>query len=283
MECQTITLPHGLWVADACLRDATVRPVTADDALGVQELGPHASPAARAHHLLARCTTRLGPQTPVEPETVRDLVAGDREALLLALRRATFGDPLQAHAPCPACGQMLELDLRTSDLLLPPYPDPAPWYDLPPTEPGPARRFRLPTGRDLEAAAPRAGGDPDDAAGMLLLRCLAPDPEDPTGTTTLSPETRERIAARMAELDPQAELRLQTTCPACGESVATLFDAGSFLLAEVDRLAGDLLAEVHLLARHYHWTERDILGLSPARRQAYLDLVRSEQAVSGTP
>lgn len=279
MECQTITLPHGLWVADACLRDATVRPVAADDALWLQELGPRVSPAYRVHRLLARCTLRLGTLAPVDTEAVRDLAAGDREALLLALRRATFGDALQARAPCPACGQMLELDLRTSDLQLPPYPDSAPWYDLPPPEPGPVSRFRLPTGRDLEAAAHLAEADADAAAGLLLHRCLAPDPGISTVPSVLSRDTQARIATRMAELDPQAELILRTTCPACGDAVGTLFDAASFLLAEVDRLAGGLLDEVHILARHYHWAERDILGLCPARRQAYLRRLCGESAL----
>lgn len=34
-----------------------------------------------------------------------------------------------------------------------------------------------------------------------------------------------------------------------------------------------LLTEVHALALHYHWSERDILALPRARRRRYLALL----------
>jgi hypothetical protein len=36
-----------------------------------------------------------------------------------------------------------------------------------------------------------------------------------------------------------------------------------------------LLAEVHLIASAYGWSEAEILGLSRARRDFYLDMVRA--------
>ena len=41
----------------------------------------------------------------------------------------------------------------------------------------------------------------------------------------------------------------------------------------MDARAQRLLMEVHLLARAYGWREADILGMSPARRNAYLQRV----------
>ena len=34
--------------------------------------------------------------------------------------------------------------------------------------------------------------------------------------------------------------------------------------------------DVHELARHYHWTEPDILAIPPARRATYLARIREE-------
>lgn len=45
---------------------------------------------------------------------------------------------------------------------------------------------------------------------------------------------------------------------------------------ELNGRAQGLLQAVHTLARSYHWAERDILGLSLARRQAYLMLLDEE-------
>jgi hypothetical protein len=52
-------------------------------------------------------------------------------------------------------------------------------------------------------------------------------------------------------------------------------DIARYLWDELDDWAQDLLAEVDVLARHYAWSERDILSLTPIRRQFYLDLVQA--------
>ena len=77
----------------------------------------------------------------------------------------------------------------------------------------------------------------------------------------------------MAELDPQAEIRLRFDCAACGMPVDVLFDTASFFLAEVAATADRLLDEVHAIAWHYHWSEADILDLPRDRRRRYLDLI----------
>jgi hypothetical protein len=45
---------------------------------------------------------------------------------------------------------------------------------------------------------------------------------------------------------------------------------------ELKGRAAGLLAEVHRLARSYHWSERDILSLALDRRFAYLLLLEQE-------
>jgi len=51
------------------------------------------------------------------------------------------------------------------------------------------------------------------------------------------------------------------------------FDIASFFWAEICVQAKRLLREVHTLARAYGWREMDILSMSPARRQFYLEMV----------
>ena len=78
---------------------------------------------------------------------------------------------------------------------------------------------------------------------------------------------------QMAEVDPQANLQLDLSCPACGHRWQVLFDIGSFFWSELNAWAQRLLAEVHVLASAYGWREADILNLSPSRRQFYLGLI----------
>jgi hypothetical protein len=79
----------------------------------------------------------------------------------------------------------------------------------------------------------------------------------------------------MEALDPQADIRIALTCPQCGHGWNAQFDISGYLWTEIDQWAHQTLNAVHRLARAYGWSERDILELSPVRRQLYLGLIDS--------
>ena len=190
-----VTLPTGLWVEGRRRQDAALQPPSGDETFLLEE-SDGLSPARRTTALLTRCLVRLGPHEPPAAEHVRALTAGDREALLLHLHRLAYGERLDCLLSCPQpeCGERLDLELRVGDLLLAPYEHASPEHEAE------GARIRLPTGADLEAAADRAMEDLDAAEHVLAERCvLEGRPDD--------------LDDRLAELDPQADLRLEMTCP----------------------------------------------------------------------
>jgi hypothetical protein len=249
-----VTLPGGLFVEGERRQDALLRPLTGEDEAFLLEDAEGLSPAARTTALLARCLQRLGPLEPIDVEAVRGLTAGDREALLLELRRLSFGERLEVVLACPEpdCGEAMELELRAGDLLLAPYDDARPEYETD------GVRFRLPAGGDLEAAATAARDGVDAGVRLVLERCV------------LAGEPHARIDALMAALDPQADIELELTCPACGHAFTVAFDTGDFLAREVGRDGDALLREIHLLGIHYHWPESELMAMTPRRRRRYL-------------
>jgi len=76
----------------------------------------------------------------------------------------------------------------------------------------------------------------------------------------------------MSEADPQAEILLEVSCPACSYVSPAPFDIVPHLWAELDAWAKRMLREVHSLAVVYGWSEAEILRMSAARRRIYLDL-----------
>ncbi len=206
-------------------------------------------------------------------DTLAQLPVGERDRRLLALRVAKLGDRLDCETVCPACGERLELALVASALACAPV-EPGGTSVL---EHGDWRiRFRLPTSADLAACI----GEP--ATGRALLaRCVveaehhAPPRATPTPVQALPDDLHDALAARMAELDPQADVRLALDCPTCGHGWQADLDIGGFVLAEVDVHVSRLLGEVHGLASAYGWRESDILALGPARRRRYLELAWS--------
>jgi hypothetical protein len=140
--------------------------------------------------------------------------------------------------------------------------------------------FRLPDSRDLSAVAAEVeseGEGLDGARQSLLARCVLRvverGEERAGGALALPEQVREAVAARMAEADPQSDVQLALTCPACEHRWSVAFDIVSYFWSEITAWAGRTLREVHALASAYGWREEDILAMSPRRRHFYLEMV----------
>jgi hypothetical protein len=109
----------------------------------------------------------------------------------------------------------------------------------------------------------------------LLERCLlaASCHGQPQSAAQLPPHVTDAIAARMEETDLPAAMHLTLSCPGCGYKWQAAFDIASFFWSEIHAWANRTLREVHTLASRYGWREREILAMSPWRRQAYLNMV----------
>lgn len=274
----TVTLPGGLWLEGVRYHQAGLRPLTGADEASLLEMGNGWLPAQKTTAVLARNLTHLAGHDPAvfgqTPATiVRALTVGDREALLLHLRSLTLGDRLQCIMQCPDCVEMMDLDLRVRDLLLPPYSESRPHYTADIGTNGIVQTitFRLPTGSDLETIANTAGRNPAQAANDLLWRCVIGP--DETVCASLPESAQQALSALMAEHDPQAEILLNLDCPACGQSFTALFDTATYFFQEVAARATHLYREVHLLAFYYHWSESDIMRMTAVKRHRYLDLL----------
>ena len=272
-----IRLPGGLWLEGSCHREVTLRSVRGRDEALLSE-DPEAPPVELATRLLTCCVERLGAQDGLNHETAAQLTVGDREALLLHLRRLTLGPRLQCLARCPACGEAIDLDLSVDDLLQPPYPDWGTEFETRCPDPdGPLQvRYRLPTGADQLAAALLAPEDLTAARSLLLNHCIL-EVHGPDGNAIdprqVEDSLIERLSETMVQRDPQAESLLEFDCPTCGTAGHVLLDAADFLFRELGIRRGELYRQVHRLALHYHWSEAEILSLPWSKRQRYLALL----------
>src|SRR5262249_29486760 len=83
-------------------------------------------------------------------------------------------------------------------------------------------------------------------------------------------EVVEAISEGMAKADPFADIQLAICCTLCDHRWRAVFDIVSFLWREIENLAARLMRDVHALASAYGWCEREILALSPVRRDFYM-------------
>ena len=258
-------------------REVELRPLTGHEQRLLASL-PQAAPVALiTTELLCRCLKRLGSLPAVDGNIVRGLLAGDREFLLLKLYQMTYGNKLLALLRCPAegCGESLEFPLSLHDCVIDAPPVSARIWLLKTSQEGNhSIRFRLPTGGDQELLSAETEAEADVLLQQLLLACCAEC--DRSLVEGLSPEERAYIEDQMNRLAPQVEVEVEAVCPECGAGFSTHIDVSYLALAEMKLSEAELDWEVHYLAWHYHWTETEILVLTPGRRRRYIELVQRE-------
>jgi hypothetical protein len=256
-----LALENGSWIEEVGLRSLTGR-----EELWLARHDGVPS-AAAVTFLLGAC---LDPERelPFARDLARRLLVGDREYVMVQLRRRTLGDTIAAVTTCPSCAAQMDITLDLAEIPIEGQRQQAVVHQLRLDNRARPTAFRLPTGADQEAVI---GRTESDAVETLFSRCLLDD-----GGRPLTPNERETVIAEMERIAPRVEIELDLTCPECGQTFSIPFDTIPFFFAEMRANSRFLLREVHHLAFHYHWSEGDILGLDRARRRDYLSLLSDE-------
>lgn len=272
-----IQLPGGLWTEEGLRRDFAFAPITGRLELCLAEAGSdeRARPFAVTEVLAAALSTLAGARP--ASDRVRALSVPDRHFLLRRLQ-ILLGQGLSwREERCQSCGQVFDFQL---DLGLLPVVPAGPGYPFVGVAcPGGEERFRVPTGADQEAIALLPAGEEAELA--LLRRCWSPlEPCDGAARWAAILSGGEALFARIEEalsrVAPAVTVALQAPCPECGGRNEVEVDPHEILRRPPD----DLFGEVHRLASHYHWSEREILKLQRPRRQRYLRLIDAARGFS---
>lgn len=208
----TIKLP-------GCNRDAEVR------GMKVREMQLLTNPAqVKSGHALKTILTNCLQTPDIDVDT---LLTCDCNALLLAARRATFGDDYDFNASCPNCGQSssytvnlseMQAKLGEQDLARRQLQDGETTHVYIFPECGRAARFRLCVGLSVQNAA--AGQEMVDA---LMRRIVAVDGLKESGMP-LRVFLRDELSAGdatdfleyYARVEPGYDDQARLTCPKCG-------------------------------------------------------------------
>ena len=240
-------------------------------------------------HPLDRALLALGAAFPETPyDRLAEWPLGLRNRALVELRCRSFGQSLQGWISCASCAERLEFSLDGRVITVDGLSTDERLRSGEIDHPVVVNRgtFRLPTSRDLAAAAQEI--DPRSAAIRIAENCRISPPSSRSATTepdaigirdplaqSWSDEDLEDLGERMAAADPLAETRLTLHCPNCESDREETLDVAAFLWAEIEARARRLLLEVHTLASAYGWSETEILSLSEDRRARYVEMVQS--------
>jgi hypothetical protein len=253
--------------------EARFRPLSGAVELAVAEAA--AAPATRPERVtgvLAAIYDEVAGE-PATPPLIRRLSAGTREWLLQRAALRFRSDLKWFEALCQACGGAYDLAMSVAAA-----PRKPPGSEFPvttvETSLGP-RLFEAPSGVHEEAAARGPGDDP--RRSFAALCGLADDAG--TEASCFDEDDLARIDAALEELSPDVASSATAVCPSCGSETAARMEPLRFTFPR----PMDVLAEAHLLASAYHWTEDRILALSPARRRDYAELILHDRTGRGGP
>ena len=228
---------------------ALVRELTGADELAIDGVGTRAAMA-----LLSRLVSFDAPLA------AEKLNASDRDWLLAALYRLTYGERVSSTIRCGACQGSFDLDFSLAEIARQLAITQAEAIqsivdDVVVTRDGVS--VRIPDGDDELSASELPMRE---AREQLVSRC-------DTGASTAASDP----ASVLERVAPIFDFELDAKCAECGHAQPVSFDLQSFLLR---RLLGDraqLHADIHALAGSYGWSLGEILALTRRQRRSFVD------------
>jgi hypothetical protein len=210
-------LPNGELVTKA-----EVRELTGADEEAISKAG---STAKSLNVLLQRGLVKLG-DTEVSKEDLDSLLSGDRDSILLGIRKVTFGRTLTVNIRCSSCAQdqTSEIDLD-KDVPVKRLSDPVSertWEVQ--TKQG-IVHLSLPNGITQKKLMDNLDKTSAEVNTMLLAGCIVSVNGAPSiGTSTalsLGLSDRNKIVEDIIERNPGPRLgEVKKVCKACGEDIA---------------------------------------------------------------
>ena len=213
------------------------------------------APADWVTDILARCVVRLGDVQP-DAAVLQGLPIADRLELLLDVYEISFGGEAYVVACCPQedCGTRMDIDFEIQELRRPGQPMGSAELD---GEPYP---LRWPTGEDQRLWDVSSASFVQD----VLASCVSAD------VSQLSSEQQAMLMTKVLAAQSGPRFDLEVSCVACGRAFAVPLRLAGLFARAMGRVVEALEDDIHALASHYHWSERDILALSPERRRRYV-------------
>jgi len=188
-----------------------------------------------------------------------DQPVGTRDQLVMLIRAQIAAPPLRSEPACTDCGAHFELTVMPEDLGL--GPDTAPINPNARAVVIEEQELMIRPVRLSDLLAVETLPNIPQAAELLAERVC----EDEIANVST-----EALAKALEELDPTADIWLNTQCPECGTEHSIAFDPVHYTAVELRQHAQQILREVSDIARVFHWSEHDILALPESRRAYYL-------------
>lgn len=228
---------------------------------------------------LLECCTRGAPREEVEAGLFWNLPVGKRIECLLTLLLSEAGSEIAVAFRCPSatCTERSEIEISIQEIAA--LQEEAYGRDrVEISFENDVLALRRPTGSDQLLWLKGNFTNEDTALRAMVRTLLLRDAEDrDLHAHALRDEWLDSIAQAMEEHDPLVNFKVTVKCPSCESDHLVAIDLEELALRRLRQSQLQLLAAVHRLAAHYHWSEQQIFAVPHWRRAYYLSLIENEK------
>ena len=225
-----------------------------------------------------RCCTLDNNGDPPENAFFLDLTVGKRIECLLTLATLRGSSLLIFSTPClnGACSQKMEIQISAQELAdLQHLYDDSDQINIEFADK--TISIRKPTGRDQLEWLRNSYQDEAEAIEVMIRTLILE-----SGNVSSERESQrsdnwvQTLNNTFDEIDPLVNFRFLVNCPYCGMENQYEIDLEEISLQRLKDAQIRLLKSIHLIARHYHWNEKQFFSVPPWRRSQYLALIEKE-------
>lgn len=237
----TVILPGGLIRNNEVIKTVQVKELTGEDEETLAKASQSLNSISFLDRLLRCGVVKIGTEPNASTgKLLSQLLVGDREALILGIRKSTYGDKLEIKEwVCPFCGNKADLSMELSDIPVVTMADPANDSEFTvPLLKGGSAHVRLATGTDQTATFEKPELTQAQRETILLSRCVItitdPDGKErsmaafPSMALTMSVPNRHAILDQLRDRQPGPKYdKVEFKCEVCDEDVKVAVTIGN--------------------------------------------------------
>lgn len=237
-----VNLPGGLVRNGSVIKTALVRELNGSDEEALARASQSGNPFHFVDRLLRCGVVQIG-ETPATDELLNELLVGDREALILGIRNATYGDKLDVdNWRCTNCGTSADLSMALDNIPTESLEDPENEITFTVAlRKGRVATVRLANGGDQTALYDKKDLTQAERESILLTRCVSVITESsgitqsvaafPSMVLKMSIPDRHKILDELTKRQPGPKMdKISYKCDTCGEEVFVTVGIGDLFL-----------------------------------------------------
>lgn len=239
-----VKLPCGLFRDGKTVKDATVTAMTGLTRKSIAAENVRTNPAKITDVILLQCLKKVGETGIINNKLINELLLGDRDFLMLEVRRASLGSTITANVECGECNKKIEVkfdlnEIKVKHLEEGKYEvlDGFRGFRIVSSQPKINAFFRFPNGADQAVILPFLQKNPIDANYRLFSLCLMEwngekKKVESSFFERLGVAELDLIDEAFTENQPGPDLTQSVSCPVCTADIEMTFQGSDFLFRQ---------------------------------------------------